>query len=175
MRESASLKGLPTLQEARKRGLLGKEAGGASAGVSTQGWPAPSCSTPPQGWSYHDYLNAGECLREGTYIAVEHSLGQWRELWVDNGDLVLYEHGIDGYFPQWRTGTSGWGVTAWMQYDGNFVIYDANGNPLWALGTEGCGGLGAWLRVQSDNNIVLYTRDWTPIWARKNGPATRPC
>jgi hypothetical protein len=171
--KSAPLKGLPTLQEARKRGLLGEAV--SAQGVSPRAWPAPSCTTPPQGWDYHDYLKPGECLREGSYIAAERELGEWWELWVDKGDLVLYQHMASGYTSTWRTGTSGWGVSAWMQHDGNFVIYDANGNPLWHLGTQGCGDRGAWLRVQADRNLVLYTRDWTPIWARFNGPSTRPC
>jgi hypothetical protein len=37
----------------------------------------------------------------------------------------------------WESNTSGSGVQAAVQNDGNFVIYDANGNALWASGTNG--------------------------------------
>ncbi|MGW7414205.1 hypothetical protein [Streptomyces sp. NPDC054863] len=144
--------------------------------MSPRAWPAPSCTTPPQGWGYHDYLKPGECLTEGTYIAVHSGIGQWYELWVHEGDLVLYFHEtFDGYKALWQTDTKSWNASLWMQRDGNVVLYDGQGNPRWSLGTQGCGGQGAWLRVQADSNLVLYSRSWTPLWARFDGQAGRPC
>jgi hypothetical protein len=173
---SAPLHGLPTLQEARERGLIPAGASARGTGPSL----APGCGTPPQGWDYHDYLAPGECLTEGTYIAAHYGMSGtdnlWYELWLYKGELVLYFHlAVGGYAALWTTGTGGRGATAWMQTDGNFVIYDQDGRPLWALGTNGCGSQGAWLRVQRDANLVLYTRDWTPIWALNDGPSSRPC
>jgi hypothetical protein len=181
---SAPLKGLPTLREAQRRGLLagpvtaaaGGNRGQARGGVTTQEFPEPSCGTPPQGWSYHDYLAPGECLRPDTYIAVNIILNRWYELWMqDDGNLVFYDHNGAPYKAMWQTGTRASQASLWMQRDGNVVLYDGQGNPLWTLGTNGCGGQGAWLRVQRDANIVLYTRDWAPIWARFDGPPSRPC
>lgn len=172
---SAPLEGLPTLQEAKKRGLLAKPGMSGSTPVP-QAFPAPSCTTPPQGSGYHDYLNPGECLIEGTYIAVHSGTGYWYELWVYEGDLVLYAHdALSGYKVLWQTDTRSWNASLWMQRDGNVVLYDGQGNPRWSLGTQGCGDQGAWLRVQADSNIVLYNRGWTPLWARFDGPASRPC
>ncbi|MFE6103861.1 hypothetical protein ACFVQ4_28375 [Streptomyces laurentii] len=172
---SAPLDGLPTLREAGKRGLLAKS-GTSGNTVGPRSFPAPGCDTPPQGSGYHDYLNPGECLREGTYIAVHSDIGYWYELWVYEGDLVLYGHdALTGYQVLWQTDTRSWNASLWMQRDGNVVLYDGQGNPRWNLGTQGCGGQGAWLRVQADTNVVLYTRDWKPIWARFDGPAGRPC
>ncbi|MEU8538781.1 hypothetical protein AB0C52_02100 [Streptomyces sp. NPDC048717] len=172
---SAPLKGLPTLREAQKQGLLAQPL--TSAGTATpQAFPEPSCTTPPQGWSYHDYLKPGECLTPNTYIAVNLDLTRWYELWVqDDGNVVFYDHNTGLYKAMWQTGTRGWNPSLWMQRDGNVVLYDGQGNPIWHLGTNGCGNLGAWLRVQKDANIVLYTSNWTPIWARFDGPGSRPC
>ncbi|MFI6063446.1 hypothetical protein [Streptomyces sp. NPDC051286] len=173
---SASLEGLPTLREARQKGLLSQPMP-AAGGVTTQAFPEPSCNTPPQGWGYHDYLSPGECLTQGTYIAVNIDPADWYELWMQSdGNVVLYFHdGLLGYKAKWATGTRAWNPSLWMQRDGNVVLYDGVGNPIWATGTNGCGGQGAWLRVQRDTNLVLYTRDWTPIWAWFNGPSSRPC
>jgi hypothetical protein len=42
-----------------------------------------------------------------------------------------------------------------MQGDGNFVIYDGSGMPIWSTGTVG--NPGSWLTVQPDGNVVIYT------------------
>ncbi|MEI5101418.1 hypothetical protein RB200_26435 [Streptomyces sp. PmtG] len=174
---SAPLKGLPTLQEAKKKGLLSGPVK-SKGGVKAQAFPDSGCATPPQGSGYHDYLKPGECLTPGKYIAVHvpNNLAKWYELWVQgDGNVVLYDHNFGTYQPFWETDTRGRNVSLWMQRDGNVVVYDGNGSPLWSLGTSGCGGHGAWLRVQADMNLVLYDRDWGPLWARFNGPSTRPC
>ncbi|MEI5101417.1 hypothetical protein RB200_26430 [Streptomyces sp. PmtG] len=174
---SAPLKGLPTLQEAKKKGLLSGPVK-SKGGVKAQAFPDSGCATPPQGSGYHDYLKPGECLTQNKYIAVHVTefVGRWYELWVQNdGNVVLYDHNLGTYTPFWETDTRGWNVSLWMQRDGNVVVYDGQGNPLWSLGTSGCGSRGAWLRVQEDRNLVLYDRDWQPLWARKNGPSSRPC
>jgi hypothetical protein len=179
--KSAPLKGLPTLQQARERGLIPKSAEPSAAkGTGTSARVASGCSTPPQDWSYHDYLKPGECLTDYTYIAAHYGLSGgsqlWYELWLKNGDLILYSHHTGTvYEGLWHTGTKATWASAWMQSDGNFVIYNQYGDPIWNTGTSNCGTQGAWLRVQADANLVLYTRDWRPIWAVKNDPSSRPC
>ncbi|WP_051854927.1 hypothetical protein [Streptomyces sp. NRRL B-1347] len=171
---SASLKGLPTLQEAKKRGLVSGPVK-SRGGVKVRSFPDANCSEPPQGWGYHDYLKPGECLTPGKFIAAHIGTLAWYELWVqEDGNVVLYKNDA-GYRWVWQTNTRGWNVSLWMQRDGNVVAYDGRGNPLWNLGTHGCGDWGAWLRVQADANLVLYDRDWGPLWARFSGPSTRPC
>jgi pimeloyl-ACP methyl ester carboxylesterase len=49
------------------------------------------------------------------------------------------------------------------QSDGNLVLYDALGAPLWATGTHGTSP-GAAI-MQSDGNFVVYDADWVPRWA----------
>jgi hypothetical protein len=50
-----------------------------------------------------------------------------------------------------------------MQLDGNFVLYDAAGAPVWATGTAG--NPGAHLEIQLDCDVVLYSDDGAPLWA----------
>ena len=50
-----------------------------------------------------------------------------------------------------------------MQRDGNLVVYNAQGRPVWASGTDG--NPGSWLWVQNDGNLVIYRPDGAPIWA----------
>ena len=54
-----------------------------------------------------------------------------------------------------------------MQSDGNLVVYDAGGAPVWASTTDG--NPGAHLEVQGDGNVVIYRPDGTPIWATNTG------
>lgn len=54
-----------------------------------------------------------------------------------------------------------WELT--LQRDGNVVVLDGFGNPVWALGTRGRGGVR--LVQQSDGNLVLYRADGVGVWA----------
>ncbi|MBD2330103.1 hypothetical protein [Alkalinema sp. FACHB-956] len=49
-----------------------------------------------------------------------------------------------------------------FQADGNLVVYNTAGRPLWATGTNGTGA--NILAVQSDGNVVLY-ENGNPLWA----------
>lgn len=48
------------------------------------------------------------------------------------------------------------------QSDGNVVMYDAQGNPLWSTGTQGMPS--GRLVMQGDGNLVLYDTSGNPIW-----------
>jgi hypothetical protein len=50
-----------------------------------------------------------------------------------------------------------------MQGDGNLVLYDANGTPIWH--TQTFGSAGATLRLQDDGNLVIYAADWRVLWS----------
>jgi hypothetical protein len=49
------------------------------------------------------------------------------------------------------------------QYDGNFVLYDADWVPLWATGTDGTSV--GFVVMQHDGNLVLYDGAGVPRWA----------
>lgn len=51
-----------------------------------------------------------------------------------------------------------------MQTDGNVVLYDANGHPLWATNTSR-GATPREFVMQTDGNLVLYSTDGVPRWA----------
>ncbi|MDX8410274.1 MAG: hypothetical protein R8K46_00165, partial [Mariprofundaceae bacterium] len=65
--------------------------------------------------------------------------------------------------PLWATGTRGQGAWAAMQTDGNLVVYSADGRVLWAADTQGHPG--SWLALQGDGNLVIYTADGNALWA----------
>jgi hypothetical protein len=51
---------------------------------------------------------------------------------------------------------------AQFQYDGNLVVYKANGQAIWASGTAGQGATR--LKFQKDGNLVIYRNDQA-IWS----------
>ncbi|MCO5984887.1 hypothetical protein NE235_02060 [Actinoallomurus spadix] len=65
--------------------------------------------------------------------------------------------------PLWSTGPRARGGRAVFQPDGNLVVYDRDGNPVWASGTDG--NPGARLVLQADKNLVIYAADGGPLWA----------
>jgi hypothetical protein len=61
----------------------------------------------------------------------------------------------------WTTNASG--TNAVMQEDGNFVLYTASGQPVWASGTNG--NSGAYAALQADGNVVVYSASGAPLRA----------
>ncbi len=55
-----------------------------------------------------------------------------------------------------------------MQEDGNFVMYNASGVPIWASGVS-FNHPGAFLALQTDGNVVIYDVDGRPLWATNTG------
>ncbi|MDT0464563.1 hypothetical protein [Streptomyces gibsoniae] len=75
-----------------------------------------------------------------------------------DGNLVAYlkTNGTSGSGPAiWSSHTSGHtGAYAYMQSDGNLVVYSSTGSALWSTHTNGHSG--AYLLVQDDGNMVVY-------------------
>ncbi|WP_230958367.1 curculin (mannose-binding) lectin [Burkholderia cepacia] len=93
---------------------------------------------------------------------VSYTIGQYFFILQADGNLVLYKNGA----AIWNTGTAGKGVTsAWMQNDGNFVLYNDAGTPIWKTNTGGNGN--ALFAFQPDGNLVIYVQ--TPSWDRLAG------
>ncbi|MFG2919003.1 trypsin-like serine protease [Kitasatospora sp. NPDC048298] len=79
----------------------------------------------------------------------------------EDGNLVRYRR--TDAAPTWHTNTSGnKGASAYVQPDGNFVVYKSDGNPsagtgaLWGSNTWGQNG--AFLKLQDDGSLVLYKK-----------------
>ncbi|WP_052434013.1 hypothetical protein [Streptacidiphilus melanogenes] len=74
----------------------------------------------------------------------------------------------------WPAGSTFLGGARWcvgeyqltMQTDGNFVIYNVNGQALWNTQTEGHPGASA--IMQTDGNLVVYQNN-TPLWNSGTG------
>ncbi|EPX59907.1 hypothetical protein D187_002651 [Cystobacter fuscus DSM 2262] len=87
-----------------------------------------------------------------------------------DGNLVHY---WNGHGALWSTVTGGsQGKSAWMQGDGNFVLYTTTtpvvGSSLWSSITYG--NPGAYLAIQNDGNLVVYAKDgMTPLWNSNTG------
>jgi hypothetical protein len=76
-----------------------------------------------------------------------------------DGNLVLYSSGR----AVWATNTFKTASKLWMQNDGNLVIYDYYGNPVWSTGTYRYPGTK--LVVQNDGNVVLYSPYNGAVWS----------
>ena len=90
--------------------------------------------------------------------------GRFKLVLGGDGNLVLYQ----GSTALWSAQTYGKGGTkAYMQGDGNFVIYTASGSPVWSTGTAG--NSGASLSVQNDGNVVIYSSAGKGLWSTGTG------
>ncbi|MFJ9947544.1 trypsin-like serine protease [Kitasatospora sp. NPDC091207] len=78
-----------------------------------------------------------------------------------DGNLTITHKGIpNGVI--WATGTGGNpGAYAWLQPDGNFVVYTADNRPIWNTATWTSGG--NYLSLQDDGNLVVYKKDGGPL------------
>ena len=71
-----------------------------------------------------------------------------------DGDLVVGNEALDVL---WRAGTAGSGEKCVMQQDGNLVIYDKNGKPLWHSHTNE--KRNAELYISNEGEICIYSAD----------------
>jgi hypothetical protein len=99
-------------------------------------------------------MQPGEVLRPGQGISSAN--GHYTFIYQRDGNLVLYvDHPSK---PIWASGTNGKSAGACiMQNDGNLVIIDAFGHPIWSSDTHD-------LIVQDDGDVVVHRPDNTPAW-----------
>ncbi len=108
----------------------------------------------------------GQSLYPGQSIASPS--GQFVLTYQADANLVLYNYGSAHWAINcWPTCTNigAAGITT-MQNDGNFVVYNAGGSPVWHAGTNG--NSGAYLAVQDNGRLVVYSGGGTPLWS--SGP-----
>ncbi len=80
-----------------------------------------------------------------------------------DGNVVVYR----GATPLWATRTAAPIVRLDLQTDGNLVVYDRAGRPLWWTGTYAPAGVR--LVLQDDGNLVLSSRGGLPLWSSTYG------
>lgn len=116
----------------------------------------------------NNVLMADKGLAAGQFVSSTD--GRFTFAMQSDGNLVHY---WNGYGALWSTGTGGTqGKSAWMQSDGNFVLYTTAtptlGKHLWSSNTYG--NPGAYLIVQNDGNVVIYhSNGTTPLWSTGTG------
>lgn len=90
-----------------------------------------------------------------------------------DGNFVLYQSASPGQYvaqpalARWASGTDQPGQPPRhldMQTDGNLVLYDPAGKPVWAAGSNAPGNVFE-LRVQDDGNMVIYNGSNQATWA----------
>jgi Peptidase_C39 like family len=64
--------------------------------------------------------------------------------------------------PIWATGTNGYAQRVAFQGDGNVVLYDGNNRAIWATNTDGRGRLFAF---QADGNFVVYDGNGRAVYS----------
>lgn len=96
-----------------------------------------------------------DTLRSNQWLNINDALtsnnGQYQLILQQDGDLVLYHLGYPSWLWSSRTKDA---IRAIMQPDGNFVLYDYSGKPLWATGTSGANA--SFLILQDNGNLVIY-------------------
>jgi hypothetical protein len=107
----------------------------------------------------------------GNALAAGQRLLPGQTLWSANG---LYEFAYQGDgnlvlydptgVPLWASGTVGAAGWVEMQADGVLVIYDAASSLLFHTADETAGHPGAFLLVQDDGNVVVYDASGFPLW-----------
>jgi hypothetical protein len=130
---------------------------------------AASAATPPGYDVVGSELPAGATLHPGEELlspgGIYGLLMQW------DGNLVMYScppggnsGGSSCPYALWSLGTSGRpGNVLTMQTDGNLVVYDTAGRPVWSTGSFGSGSSNVF-RMQDDANMVVYNGSRAVWW-----------
>jgi hypothetical protein len=111
------------------------------------------------------YGRPSSSLTAGTRIESQNRVFSFRM--QSDGNAVVYNNNTGAAC--WSTGSWGHpGSWAYMQPDGNFVVYGAGvpmgGTPYWYT-TATSMYPGAYMRMQNDGNLVVYTSGGTAVWA----------
>lgn len=108
-----------------------------------------------------DTLNLGGSLQQTQYLRSKSD--KYRLIMQTDGNLVLYQ--VTPWKAVWSIGKHT-GKAAALQTDGNLVVRDPAGRPVWAANTDGF--TAATLIVQDDGNLVIYNKG-VAIWDRFSG------
>lgn len=110
-------------------------------------------------------LLSGQGLGLNKYILS--SDNRFKLVMQNDGNLVLYKI-VGGTTALWSSKTNGQqAYGAYMQADGNFVIYNCIGTSLWASRTSG--NPNSQLKLQTDGNCVIYNSQNIAKWSTKTG------
>ena len=112
-----------------------------------------------------DTLNPGQTLTIGQQLQSRAASISWScrptATWCNTKEAASL--GPSGTPDTWSLPAAARPTRAIMQQDGNFVLYNATGNPAWATDTNG--NPGARLVLQDDRNLVVYASSNRALWA----------
>ncbi|EMM7968637.1 TPA: hypothetical protein VDT85_003744 [Pseudomonas aeruginosa] len=118
-------------------------------------WKTGAYRTAAAGATQSVIIPPGTVMPRGTVYVN----GNYSFRFQTDGNLVVYS----GSTPIYNAELDGkGGVKAQMQYDGNFVVYDANDNAIWHTHTDG--NQNAYMAFQPDGHLLIVKQD--VIWAR---------
>jgi tyrosinase len=86
---------------------------------------------------------------------------------LDGRYMVLFKNGLLGYQTSdqqkllWQSSDPTTGTQCVMYANGNLVIADDVGKPIWASNTAGHNN--SYLLIQTDGHLQIYGSDWTPL------------
>jgi len=76
----------------------------------------------------------------------------------EDENMVFYERTSNGDKPLWATNTQdSFAVSAVMQSDGNFVLYDNSRRPQWRSNTNGKGDKSSFVQIPDEGNIFIFS------------------
>jgi hypothetical protein len=109
------------------------------------------------------YMMSAHDLRTNEYLL---SYNQQYILYMQaDGNLVLCQ--LPNWNVLWHTSTYNQPATsAFMQQDGNFIVYDPTGGIHWQSDTH---EWYSYLILQDDGNLVIYDHTWVPKWSWMTG------
>ena len=154
------------LERARDfQALALQHAGGPGRGANGAGGPVGRLAAPPTLAGVPCRLEPGASLTVGALLVSPN--GKWLFGIAEDGRLALRAAGTDGA-PLWSSDAVVDAARLDMQFDGNLVLYDSRGAPLWASGTAACEGVHLEIR---DHGTLAVTDGRTDAWFRPDGPA----
>jgi hypothetical protein len=110
-----------------------------------------------------DHPGAFASLRDNGTLVVLSAGGE--VLWASTGSCVggpMVLCGGQSLRPGESIASDGGNFTLVYQVDGNLVLYDGSGAPIWWSGTDGTAP--GDVTMQSDGNLVIHDASGTPIW-----------
>ncbi len=148
--------------------------------------------TEPAGWlaapatSFHGLQNMGDRLQASNTVpllpgqSLVSPSGRFELAFQKEGNLVVYNNDVAARDKAlWDTRACvGKGAKAYLQSQGNFVVYDAShtdkvaGGVCWASDNGGKGG--AYIVMQDDGNLVIYTAGGKAVWSSGTQGGHRP-
>lgn len=135
------------------------------------GWWARVFSSGGGGGSGATTLQGGATLSPEQTAASPN--GRFVLKYQSDGNLVLYDNGSPVWAINCWPGCSGTGYAGnsftpagygTMQTDGNFVVYNSSGAPVWHAGTFG--NSGAYLSIRDDGGLIVYGPSSNILWQR---------